>query len=151
MAVDIDGVLNAITSHAATTGYFDQINGHEPLNRPGHGLTAAVWIDHVRPVTSSGLDSTSVLLVFNVRLYTSTLQEPQDAIDPEMVRAIDALFTAYIGDFTLGGLVRNVDVYGADGPPLDAQAGYLRQDEVLYRVITITLPLVVNDVWDEVA
>jgi hypothetical protein len=151
MAVDIDGVLNAIVSHASTTGYFERINQHEPLNRPGYGITAAVWIDHVRPVTSSGLDSASVLLVFNVRLYTSTLQEPQDAIDPEMVRAVDALFTAYIGDFTLGGLVRHVDVFGADGPPLDAQAGYLKQDEVLYRVITITLPLVVNDVWSEVA
>lgn len=151
MAVDIDGVLNAIVSHAASSGYLDQINQHEPLNRPGHGITAAVWIDHVRPVTSSGLDSASVLLVFNVRLYTSTLQEPQDAIDPAMVRALDALLGAYVGDFTLSGLVRNVDIYGADGPPLDAQAGYLKQDEVLYRVITITLPLVVNDVWSEVA
>lgn len=151
MAVDIDGVLNAIVSHAAASGYFDQVNQHEPRNRPGHGITAAVWIDHVLPVTSSGLDSASVLLAFNIRLYTSTLQEPQDAIDPEMVRALDSLFAAYIGDFTLGGLVRNVDVYGADGPPLDAQAGYLKQDEVLYRVITITLPLVVNDVWSESA
>jgi hypothetical protein len=151
MAVDIDGILDALVSHAAATGYLDQVNQHEPTNRPGHGITAAVWIDHVRPVQSSGLDSTSVLMVFNLRLYTSTLQEPQDAIDPEMVRVIDALFTAYIGDFTLGGLVRGVDVRGIEGPPLDGQAGYLKQDEVLYRVFTITLPVVVNDAWDEEA
>jgi hypothetical protein len=151
MAVDIDGILNELVSHALTTGYFDQVNGHEPKNRPGAGLTAGVWVDHIRPVESSGLDSTSVVMVFNVRLYTSTLQEPQDAIDPEMVKALDALFTAYIGDFTLGGLVRSVDVRGADGPPLDGQAGYLKQDEVLYRVFTITLPVVVNDAWDEEA
>ncbi|NUP18436.1 MAG: hypothetical protein HOZ81_20595 [Streptomyces sp.] len=151
MAVDIDGVLDAIVSHAAATGYFERVNQHEPMNRPGYGITAAVWIDHVRPVTSSGLDSVSAVLVFNVRLYTSTLQEPQDAIDPEMVRALDTLFAAYVGDFTLGGLVRAVDVFGADGPALDAQAGYLKQDETLYRVITITLPLVVNDLWSEVA
>jgi hypothetical protein len=133
MAVDIDGILDALVSHAAATGYLDQVNQHEPTNQ------------------SSGLDSTSVLMVFNLRLYTSTLQEPQDAIDPEMVRVIDALFTAYIGDFTLGGLVRGVDVRGIEGPPLDGQAGYLKQDEVLYRVFTITLPVVVNDAWDEEA
>ena len=40
MAVDIDSVLNAIVSHALTTGYFDQVNQHEPKNRPGAGLTA---------------------------------------------------------------------------------------------------------------
>jgi hypothetical protein len=151
MAVDIDGVLNALVSHALATGYLDQVNQHEPKNRPGHGLTGAVWIDHIRPVQSSGLDSTSAVMVFNLRLYTSTLQEPQDAIDPEMVRVIDALFTAYVGDFTLDGLVRNVDVRGIEGAPLDGQAGYLKQDEVLYRVFTITLPVVVNDAWDEEA
>lgn len=151
MAVDIDGILNAIVSHALSTGYLDQVNQHEPKNRPGHGITGAVWVDHIRPVQSSGLNSTSVVMVFNLRLYTSTLQEPQDAIDPEMVRTIDALFTAYIGDFTLGGLARGVDVRGIEGAPLDGQAGYLKQDEVLYRVFTITLPVVVNDAWDEEA
>lgn len=151
MAVDIDSVLNAIVSHALTIGYFDQVNQHEPKNRPGAGLTAGVWVDHIRPVVSSGLDSTSVVMVFSIRLYTSTLQEPQDAIDPEMVKAIDALFTAYIGDFTLGGLIRHIDVRGAEGLPLDGQAGYLQQDGTLYRVFTITLPAVINDAWTEEA
>ncbi|PBC71579.1 hypothetical protein BX265_6189 [Streptomyces sp. TLI_235] len=151
MAVDIDGILNAIVSHAMASGYFDQVNQHEPKNRPGHGITAGVWVDRVRPAASSGLASDSALMVFNVRLYTSTLQEPQDAIDPEMVKAIDALFTAYIGDFTLGGLIRNVDLRGAEGTPLDGQAGYLEQDDVLYRVFTITLPVVINDAWTEEA
>lgn len=151
MAVDIDGILNAIVSHALSIGWFDQVNQHEPKDRPPSGVTAAVWVDRVQPVVSSGLASTSVLMVFNVRLYTSTLQEPQDAIDPTMIKAIDDLYSAYIGDFTLGGLVREVDVRGTYGAGLDGQAGYLKQDEVMYRVFTISLPVVVNDAWDEEA
>jgi len=151
MALDVDGIVDAVASHAGASGYFDRVNGHEPKNAPGNGLTAAAWFDTIRPVLSSGLDSLSALLVLNVRLYTSMLQEPQDAIDPMMLRATGALFTAYAGDFTLGGLVRHVDLLGAEGAPLQAKAGYLNQDNKLYRVITITLPVVANDAWDEVA
>lgn len=151
MALDIDSILDAVVSHALASGYFDQVNSHEPKNKPGSGVTCAVWVDAVRPAVSSGLASASVLLTFNVRLYTSMLQEPQDAIDPQMMKAIDALFAAYAGDFTLGGYVRKVDVFGAEGLPLGGQAGYLSQDQTLFRVFTITLPVVVNDIWDEVA
>lgn len=151
MALDIDAIIDAVASHASATGWFDRVNGHEPKNAPGNGLTGAVWVEGVRPVASSGLASSSALLVLNVRLYTSMLQEPQDRIDPTMVKALSDLFAAYAGDFTLGGLVRHVDLRGADGIPLSAKAGYINQDQRMFRVITITLPVVVNDAWDEEA
>jgi len=149
MALDINGLIDAIASHAAATGYFDRVNQHEPKSPPGSGLTGAVWMQDIRAVQSSGLDSSSALLVFNVRLYTSMAQEPQDRIDPHLVDAVSALFGAYSGDFTLGGLARAVDVRGAEGTPLDAKAGYLKQADFSFRVITITLPVIVNDVWQE--
>lgn len=151
MALDIAGVLNAIVSHALASGYFERVNQHEPESNPGSGLTAAVWVQDIRATQTSGLDVSSALLVFNVRLYTSMAQEPQDLIDPTLVQATSGLFDAYAGDFTLGGLVRAVDVRGVEGVPLDAKAGYLPQDGVTYRVMTITLPIVVNDVWEETA
>jgi hypothetical protein len=150
MALDIDSIIDAVASHAAATGWFDNVNGHEPKNAPPTGMTGAVWVDAVRPA-SSGLASSSALLVLNVRMYTSMLQEPQDRIDPVMVRALSDLYARYAGDFTLGGLVRQVDLRGADGIPLQAKAGYINQDQRMYRVITITLPVVVNDAWDEEA
>ncbi|MET8987757.1 hypothetical protein ABZW49_20110 [Nonomuraea wenchangensis] len=79
------------------------------------------------------------------------LQEPADAIDPAMLAALDALMSAYSGDFDLGGRIRNVDLLGQTGPPLSAQAGYLEQDGNTYRVFTVTLPLLINDVWDQEA
>ncbi|MFD5697444.1 hypothetical protein [Streptomyces lasiicapitis] len=150
MALDITALLDAVVSHALASGRFEMVNQHEPKNAPSTGgLTAAVWVDDTMAIRGSGLDSVSALLVFNVRVYTSAQQEPADAIDPAVVAAVDALCRAYAGDFTLGDLVRHVDLLGVYGQPLRARAGYLSQDGVPFRVMTIWLPCVVNDLWTE--
>lgn len=151
MSFPIVAVLDAVVSHAMALGRFEQVNAHEPKNAPGNGLTCAVWVDGVQPTLSSGLSSTSTVFRLNVRIFSNMLKEPQDMIDPEVMFAVDELFAAYIGDFTLGGLIRNVDVRGQAGVPLSAQAGYINQDQTMLRVVTITLPLIVNDAWDEEA
>jgi hypothetical protein len=148
----IGDILDKVASHAAAGGWFDTVNSYEQLeNAPGRGLTAAVWVDDIAPIRGSGLDSTSVRLAFYVRIYTGIEGLPRDVIDPNMTAATDALLRAYIGDFTLGGLVRQVDVRGAYGPGLQARAGYINQGGAVSRVMTITLPLIVNDLWDEEA
>lgn len=151
MTLNITGILDAVVSHAMASGYFEQVNGHEPQNAPSLGLTAAVWVDSVQPVRASGLDSTTVRLTLNVRIYTSAQSDPPDAIDPALMAAVDGLCAAYVGDFTLGGLARNVDVLGAHGQPLLVRAGYVQQSGAIYRVMTITLPVIVNDLWEQVA
>lgn len=152
VALNILGLTDAVISHASASGCFETVNGAEPKNAPSTGgLTAAVWADRVTALRSSGLNSVTVLLIFNVRIYGSAQSEPADAIDPSMLAAVDALCSAYAGDFTLGGLVRSVDLLGSNGTPLNVQAGYLSQDGVLYRVMTIAVPCIVNDLWEEVA
>lgn len=151
MALDILGITDAYMSHAMASGWFEMVNGHEPKNAPSTGgLTAAVWTDDVIPIGSaSGLDSVTAVLVMKLRIYTSAIQEPADAIDPNMLAAADDLCRAYIGDFTLGGLVKNVDIFGMYGQSLRAKAGYIQQDGMHFRVMDITLPAVVNDLWTE--
>lgn len=150
MALDIRTILSAVESHALASGYFVAVNGHEPKSPPVSGITAAVWVEQIGPARSaSGLDSTTARLALYVRLYSSLVQDPPDAIDPDMMTALDALMAAYISDFTLGGLVRNVDVRGQFGDPLSARAGYLAEAGAEYRVLTITVPLIVNDLWQE--
>lgn len=152
MNLDPTAILNAVQTHALASGYFDRVNGHEPKAAPGNGLSAAVWVDDLVPVAArSGLATVSALLVVNVRLYSNMTQEPQDAIDPNLLLAATALYSAYSGHFTLGGIATNVDLLGAHGRPMRCQAGYLEQDRRLYRVYTITLPIVVDDVWAEAA
>lgn len=149
MALSSSGLVNALASHAATLGVFDSVNMHEPKNAPGNHLTCAVWVQDYVPA-SSGLANTSMRLTFNIRLYSSMLQEPQDAIDPEILDAVDLLLADYIGNFTLNGLLREVDIRGIDGNPLRVDAGYLVQDKKPYRVMTISLPVVINDLYPEV-
>jgi len=144
-------VFQAVESHALTLGRFEQVNLHEPKSKPGNGLTCAIWIQDIFPALSSGLSSTSGVLVFFVRIYQNMLREPQDSIDPEVLEAVSELFAAYAGDFTLAGLIRSVDLRGMAGPPLSAKAGYINQDGAMLRTMTITLPLIINDLWDEEA
>jgi hypothetical protein len=152
MSLDSPGMTDAIVSHSLSLGLFERVNFSEPKNSPGNGLTAAVWLQSVNPVAvASGLAVTSARVEFTQRLYSNMLQEPQDEIDPAMLSAVDVLMGVYSADFTLGGTVRNVDLLGAHGPGLSALAGYLSVDNKMFRVVDVTLPLIVNDVWDQVA
>lgn len=151
MALDFQTLLDPVLDHASASGYFEAVNGHEPKKAPATGgLTYSAWLDFIGPaVGASGLNSTTALVVINARVYKGMLSEPQDAIDPDMVAAANALFEAYSGDFDFGGQVRNVDLLGRYGQGLSLRAGYLNQDGRLYRVLTIAIPLVVNDAWDQ--
>lgn len=150
--MDVTPILDAVQSHALSLGLFERVNTHEPKNAPGNGLTAAIWADRIAPIPgASGLAASTGLVTFMVRIYSNMLQEPQDAIDPNLLAAVDTLIATYSGDFELGGSVRNIDLLGQHGPALSAQAGYINHDNKLYRVMTITLPVVVNDVWSQVA
>jgi hypothetical protein len=144
-------VIDALTSTAAGLGVFDQVNGHEPKNAPpGVQVTCSVWCSDLRPA-SSGLASVSVRQEFTLRLMTSMLAEPQDAIEPQLLIACDALFSALCGAVQMGGLLRLIDIFGSEGEPLRMQAGYLNQDGKLFRVMDVLCPIVINDVWTETA
>lgn len=151
MSLGFASIVDQVTAHVMTLGLFDRVNQHEPKNSPGNGLTGAVWLDTVRPVNSSGLSSTSGVLIINIRIYTPMLSEPFDYIDVAVTDAVDAILTQFAGDLTLGGRIRSVDLRGSSGTALSAQAGYVTVAQVQYRVVTITLPLIVNDVWEESA
>ncbi|MFJ8784960.1 hypothetical protein [Streptomyces sp. NPDC102476] len=152
MALDIRTILSAVESHALASGHFAQVNGHEPMSPPTSGITAAVWVEQIGPARGgSGLRSSTARLVLFVRLYSSLVQQEPDAIDPDMMTGLDTLMAAYSGDFTLGDLVQEVDLLGIYGDPLSARAGYLAEGGSDYRVLTITLPLIVSDLWEQVA
>ncbi|MDT0377229.1 hypothetical protein RM572_00365 [Streptomyces sp. DSM 42041] len=149
MGLPITTALDRLQSHAMRLGVFERVRLHEPKTAPGKGITCAIWADSVTPVRSSGLNSTSVRLVLNVRLYAPMLADREDSTDRDLTTALDRLLAAYTGDFDLGGAVRHIDLLGTTGEPLGARAGYLEIDRKFFRVYTITLPLVVNDAWTQ--
>lgn len=147
--LDINAILSALVSHAMSTGYFQQVNEHESKQSAFEGMTCEIWVEQVAPVKTSGLATTSIRIQFQVRIYSGTMQEPYDNIESDLVTALDALMRDYISDFTLGGLVRHVDVFGAHGTHVMARTGFVNHDGKEFRVFSINLPLIVDDLWDQ--
>lgn len=148
MSLPTVAIVNQVVSHALTLGVFDTVNAHEPKSAPLSGLACGVWADQYTPYQAgSGLTASTGRLTLHVRVYQNFILEPQDLIDVRVVDAVDQLMTALVGDFELGGNVRNVDVLGESGTALGWRAGYLNQDGRAYRVVTLSVPLVVNDLY----
>lgn len=151
MTVNTARLINAVTSAAAASGYFDAVQGHEPKSAPpGTGLTYAVFLSALEPVAAaSGLAATSARVELTGRIYKPFTSQPEDLIDPNLADAADALITAYSGDYDLGGYARNVDLLGAHGTGLSLRAGYQTIDRTVYRVLDITIPIIVNDAFPQ--
>jgi hypothetical protein len=152
VALDLLTYRSVGMSHAQSLGLFEQVLGHEPVSAPGSGLVYALWVARVTPIpAASGVRAGTGRVELTGRVLMPADSEPQDGVDIAVTGAVDALMTAYAGDFEFGGSVRNVDLLGAHGTPLSAVFGYARIDSTTYRVATLTVPLIVNDLWEEVA
>lgn len=160
MSFDQEAVIDLfdrVQSHAMTLGLFEQVNTHETKSKPGNGLYADIWVDSIIPSgRASGLAATSGVVGLKCRIYTSMLTQPADAIDPDMLTAVTTLMGEYSGDFELGGAedVRSIDLLGMYGSSLSAQAGYVQIGSgggSMKRVMTITIPVIINDLWQQVA
>jgi len=151
MSLASAAVFNSLVSHVAATGLFRRVNTAEPKSAPSDsGLTSAIWMDRVLPYGSgSGLQRTTAVTVYMIRIYNNMLEEPTDAIDPAVLAATDTIMTALHGDFELGGNAMAVDIFGMSGVGLSAQAGYINQDNRLFRVMDITVPVIVSDAWTQ--
>jgi len=149
----LDQILDAVVSDAKASGYFTKVNTHEVMRVPSSRLTAAIWVQAINPVAlASGLAATSAQVVFMLRIFTSLNQYPQDIIDPQITKAVSNLMRRYHDDFDFGGIIRNVDLLGQFGTALAAVAGYVEADDgSLFRIMDLTIPCIVNDVWPQVS
>lgn len=145
-----DQIIAEAQAYAQQLGIFDAVGVHGPLNAPTAGTSAALWVARIRPVPkASGLDGVAVMFTLNLRIYVLSGSEPLDDVDVLLVRAMDQTMKAFANGFTLQGLVRNIDLLGGYGTPFDGVLGYAEIQNTVYRVATITIPCVVNDVWEE--
>lgn len=149
MPLNSSAILDAVASHALSTGHFDAVSLHEPLAL-GSGTAACVTLRRITPVRTSGLSVTSVRMEVHVHVYRPTVPEPDGGTDPLLTASVDTLLTAYTGDFTLGGLVRCVDVFGAHGDGVGVATGAFEHG-VPYWFQRVTLPVLVDDVFAQAA
>lgn len=151
-AAAVEALFAAVQSAALELAVFETVNTHEPLSAPGNGIHAAVWVDSIVPEgRASGQAATSGVVTLMFRCYSSAMQKERDAIDPALLTAVSALLGQFSGRFTFGGIVRDIDLLGMYGRSLSAQAGYLTQDAKILRIFTVTVPVVIDDLWTQEA
>ncbi|WP_062434983.1 hypothetical protein [Herbidospora daliensis] len=153
MNLDIKAARQVILDHAAQSGLYDGVLGHEPISAPRTGLTIGVWAHHIKPIAkASGLNVTSARVLMFARIYTSTIQAPADDIDLLVGNACADLIGRLTGDYNLGGTVSNIDLLAAHGIAMESELGYLPQPNgEKSRIASIVIPLVFNDVWTQEA
>jgi hypothetical protein len=139
-------LFTAIQSYAEQLGVFQATETHDPWNTPGSRLFCSITLGPVRPVTSSGLAAVSLQVTLLVRVWSSALQKPLGNIDPEVLAAACSLMGAFAGGFTLGGTVRDVDLFA-----MSAQPAYVDFEGKPFRTIEISVPLIINDAFAEAA
>jgi hypothetical protein len=144
-------IQQAIITHAKTSGAIQHAQAHPPRKAPAGGVTACVWLGPVTPLRQfSGLSSTAVAAVFQGMLITSDLQKPYEGIDEKLWRALDAFFGRLHGDLSLGGLVNHIDVFGAQGAgALSATGDWMSIDTGDYRIMHMTIPLIIDNFWEQ--
>jgi hypothetical protein len=145
----VAALVAALISPAQRLGIFDRVNGHEPKSAPASGITCSYFLDYFGPMPArSGLDRTSMILVFQARIQTSMLAEPADSIDPNLLKATAGLMLAYHGDFDLGVTDLELDLLGMYWQGgLAARAGYVSQGSTEYRAMIVSIPVITNDAF----
>lgn len=146
-AAAVKDLFARLTSHAQTLGIFDRVNQHEPENPPGSGASYSLVLSGIAPVTSSGLASTSGRIEFTGDIYSHLRSRQLDQVDPDVLLLASDLIAAYSGDLDLGGTVRDIDLLGHAGAPLSARAAYLDFQGTPFRIMRLTVPVIVNDLW----
>lgn len=149
--IDARAIYSALESYALELGHFAAVNRREPKSAPALGENMLMIFEsgELRPSQiSSGLSIVSYRWEILARIY-STDDLPGDIMEPRLLTAASAFMTALAGGFTLGGLIKQIDIFGSDGEQLSAKWGWAEFDSgSSYRTCDIIIPCVINDVSD---
>ncbi len=140
-------LFSDVQSIAQQLGLFQAVDKHEPENAPGTRLYCSIVLGPMRAVAAaSGLASVSGEITLIIRVWSWAMQRPLDDVDPEVLAAMAALINGLAGEFTLGGTVRNVDLFS-----LTASPAWAEFDGKQFRVMELPVPIVINDMFSEEA
>jgi len=140
MAKTLRSTLEALASFCEAHGMIDSATVGEPSFMQD-GFVASV--QHIR----SRSEQTTLTKTIETRTvaiqisHLAPLDAPGDeGIEGNIGEIVDDLIEDFLGDFDLGGTIRNIE-------PVDIEVdwGYLTVKQKAYRVATITVPMTVDD------
>lgn len=144
--------LVRLRDHAKALGCFEVARIGEFKQAPPNRLCFAVWGQRIgaAPV-GSGLATTNALLRTTARIYMPLSHRPEDEIETKVFDAADAYLGRINGDYTLGGLCRNVDILGEAGEQPVWEGGHGNIDNALFRIADLNMNIIFNDAWTQAA
>lgn len=145
MAFRIKATLQALHSHFAKSGYFPHVQIGEPKQPIGEKLGVAIFPVSMSNTVMFGGGKPRELHVVTCRIYKDMLEDPEDQIEFAITEAVAEAASNIIGDFDLESTVNHVDICGQYGTPLSVTFGYLTLSNVMYRLVDITVPIIVDD------
>lgn len=155
MPLDANGIADLfaqVEARAQGLGGFEQVIGHEPRSAPVSLPALAVWFNGLGPARGlSGLDATSVRCEFKGRLYLNGQAKDEDKVEQKILYLSALVLGAFSAAFTLGGEAMEVDLLGGYGNPLEVTPAWMQQDSKEFRVAEVTIPVILDDVWVQVA
>ena len=145
-AAQAQALFDALQSACQGTALFQAVDTHEPVSPPGARLYCSIVLDGLKAVLTSGLNQTSGQAAFLITIWSKAQQRPLDKIDPELLAAAATVMGVLSGEFTLAGTVRNIDLFAMSAEPLWADF-----DGEQFRIMRITVPVVINDMFSQSA
>lgn len=143
-------VLQALRDVASKLGCFDKVRLGEWKSPPPLGCVFAVWCNDYGPATDGhGLASTTPLLQATARIYVPGIGKDEETWELKLLNAADLYLAALNAGFTLGGLVRNVDLLAAEGERLHWQFGHIMIDTKVSRTADMQINAVFSDEWPQ--
>jgi hypothetical protein len=147
MAFEIKNTLHAVETYVQNLGLFSTVQIGEPKQAVGQGLHAALYMQSVSITTIYLGGDTRESHVVQLRIYKDMLAEytdPQNSLEAELASAVSKLMSNLLGDTDLESSVMSIDAGGIDGTAMSATYGYVTIGGVMYRVVDIGIPLIVN-------
>jgi len=148
---------DALKSQASQLGIFrDRVLGHEPKSSPGNGVTCAIWLGPIVPISNlSGLSASAGRATWTARIYVpweAQSGEDEDKVETTLMHATLELIAAYSAHFTLGSEIFAIDLLGAYGEALTAaNVGYIEVGGKHYRAAELTIPVLIDNLYTQAA
>lgn len=145
MAFKVKSTLQAVESYLKASGYVRTVLVGEPKQPvEGHGVSAAIYMTSA-DVVQLTLNGTIEVHTATIRLYADMLREPLEANEFEMSEIAGSILSDLLGEYDLGGTVRNIDAGGQYGSAVSVRWGHVDVSGKMYRIADIALPLIVDD------
>jgi len=145
MAFKVKSTLQAVASYMEASGYIRNVSVGEPKQPlEGRGLSAAIFMSSANVVELT-LATTIEVHVAMIRVYADMLREPLEANEFEMSEVVGDILSDLLGEYDLGGTIRNIDAAGQYGTAVSTSWGHIDLSGKMYRIADITLPLIVDD------